>query len=201
MIPTHVTVIPSAGHSDDSGKYTRGRSVDTTSEVDIVDQYTRTVSETLEEYGISFKVMETRKAPGVKESERPSRVDSNSMVLELAVGWFETNPKKNRSEIYYYSKKSKKLAAMVADAIGDWGRCTSYEHVTCCPKEAVTKIGNDGIRVEPFALNGPNYADYLPRMASLGRALAMSVIEFIKTSNPSAGYHPFTVEKYKAANS
>jgi len=200
MNPTHVTIIPAAGHSDDEGKYTRGRYVDTISEVEIVDQYSRTLCEILEEYGVSHSVMDTRRAPGVKESERLGSVRQGSIFVGLGVGWFDNLLKRNRSEVFYVTPESRKLAAMVGETVGDWGRCSSYKHVAGNPKELrngfLRVSGPVGILLEPFALNGPHYCDYLPMLGSLGRYVGMTIIEYMVSNNPTAGYQPFTVKHY-----
>ena len=200
MTPTHVTIVPSAGHCDDGGKYTRGRTVDTTAEVDVVDRYVQTLDETLEEFGVSHNIMATRGSPGIMESQRAACARKNSIILELGVGWFENTPKRNHSEVYYGADVSRQLAQSVAETIGDWGRCTCFSHVTGTPKKSTKPIlcvaGTMGIRIEPFALNGPNYNDYLPRVAPLGRYIAITVSEFIALNNESAGYHPFTMSAW-----
>jgi len=202
MVPTNLIIIPSAGHSDDSGKFTRGYVVDTTSEVDVVDSYSRTLMETLEEYGVNFDVMSTRTAPGTMQSRRHLEISKNSLAIELSVGYFETNIKRNRSDVFYYNDESKKLADMLADTLGDWGRNSSFGHSRGSPKKLKTPIlsveGAMAVKVAPFAINGPHYEDYLPTAASLGHSLGMALVEFMTSVNSGCGYQPFCVKHYKA---
>ena len=180
MIPTHVTILP-------AGSLESTRNVETTSDIRVIDEYCRILSEVLDEYGISHSIL-----------KRGSKLIRTGAIVVIAdLGWFTSDRKRNRSEVYFGTHGSKKLALLIADTLGEWGRCSSFGHVAGNAKETSDDMletpGTVSVRVQPFSLNGPNFRDYHPRLTTLARDLAMALIEFLKSQNEKTGYRPLTV--------
>ena len=189
---TKIFIIPAAGHTDDDGNYSLGHSIGRENELRVVDRYLMTMTEVFGEYGLPFEVLDTRKKPGVKYSDRPSKIPPNSVVLDVAVGWTSANRSSNYSHVTYSDKRSHKLADLVSQSLFEWGKCSSFTHHVKNPSEAKNSLldGQVGVRIEPFALNGHGVDDYLRRLGNLGIDIASAVIEYAKTINTGFGYKP-----------
>lgn len=183
-MPVHtVHLIPALGHSSDAGTYMRGNSHGRLCELDIIDGYYPTVMEELDDWRVRAELMETRRHPGVRLSERPRQISPNTCVLELRCGWFGRPTKgSNVSRVLYGKGTPFALAEMLQDAVVEWGRCYVGEHRGVTPIEVdeplLTVPGTLGFAIEPFALDGPAVAGYTARLAVLGRAIARVIASF-----------------------
>jgi len=178
-----VLIIPSAGHTDDNGKFSRGHTVDTTSEYDVVNQYLRPLEEILEEYSIRHRTLPVREHPGIRFADRIKSVFPNDLVICLGVGWFTTRREKNCSAVYFGGQDGFCLSDLLCDTMSEWGHCSNYGHRSGLPKKVedpiLTVSETIGIRIEPLALNGPNYIDYLYRLHDLGRDLGHCLVDYL----------------------
>jgi len=190
---TKVFIIPAAGHSDDDGNYSLGHSIGRECELRVVDRYLASMEEVLGEYGLPFEVLDTRTKPGFKTSDRPSQIPPNCIVIDIGVGWFSGSRVRNASSVFYSTKESVKLADLVAQNLCEWGRCANFEHSSGSPKhkDIPNLKGQIGVRIEPFAINGPRADDYFKRLGNLGIDIASAVVEYVKSVNPAIGYRPY----------
>lgn len=181
MIPTHVAIIPDWNPDD-------FHCLDSTSEMRLIEECCRHMSEIMEEYSISHSYLRRG-----ADYTRPG-----TLILMVGLSWFENeNRKHNKSEVYYSDKYSLGLAKAISDSLGEWGRCSRFGHVSGCAKhrefDTLNHPGILGVKIEPFALNGPHIDEYLPRLRNLSYDMAMAIIEFIRSKNPMSGYRPLTV--------
>jgi hypothetical protein len=185
---TQVVLVPAAGHTTDDGEFSLGRTVDSHSEYYIVGRYMERIAGFLEEYGVKFQIMPTRHPPGIKSSERHKRVWPNSLILELAIGWYD-NPRQRNSTVIKYGagEEARQVADLLSESLGTWGPCTSWGHRSekpaFDPGPLLNVDGCFGIRLEPFALNGPKYAEYLVALDTLGRDIAMVIVNYLSGRN------------------
>jgi hypothetical protein len=173
-------LIPGAGWSDDTGRFTRGASVDAISESDVVDIYLGPLAEYLDECNVRYEILPTRKHPGVPESARLVLEHPNTVQIDLRCGftrWDGDRRKHNESTVYYAGAWVKPLAARICEGLGEWGRCTSFGHREGAPREFEGPAG--ALRILPFCLNGPDAQQYLSRLAVLGKELALSIVDYL----------------------
>lgn len=140
-------------------------------EVDAVDRYVRAMVDELDDCAIRTRVY--------KRKGENMLVLPGSLVLECRVGWFKGSaakiPATNLSRVFYGNRESLYLAKQLAEAMGHWGELYGSHHRGA---NAVADDGEDlllkaegawGLRLEPFALNGPDALDYCKRLDNLGR--------------------------------
>lgn len=192
------------GHSDTEGKYSRGVAIPKISELDIVDYYLPEVVEQLEIACVPYEVMNTRKWPGTKPEARAALIEELHIVVELAIGWHKKPLQRNGSCIYFAHEDAKKFAWRISEALTEWGRCTAFSHSSHEPRETkdypwLSAASLRAIRIEPFAINGPNIDDYLKRLPMLGRDIGYTLAAWAKEQNSSFGHKPQTaIEKAKS---
>ena len=187
MQPTKIVIVPSCGHTDNSGHFDRGHTLPNLAEVDLVDMIVAPLCEFLEEYGVRHEVMPTRKHPGVAAALRAEQVYPGSVVVEIAAGWFPQPRTRNYSQVMFGSGhiSNNSLAEIFSDQLAEWGSCAVYGHRSCNPKRSDDALLNVpdtvSVRIEPFALNGPDIDCYMRRVRYLGQDLAHVLIEFTTT--------------------
>jgi len=182
-------IVPSRGWAGDDGGYCRGNDIGWTSEADLVDLYVSYLADILDQEGIRHSILGTRKAPGIRAADRHTMIPVNSLVLHCAMGWHRNHIKQdlgaNISRTFYQLATAYALARDVAEAIGQWGDLTVHGHRCGKPQQdtgdkLLCPDGSQGIRIEPFLINGPGIQDYAKHMARLGRDIGMAVAEYCR---------------------
>ena len=185
-----ILLIPGAGHSDDFGQYHRGASTERIAEVDVVDSYVQTLADILDEYQIRHEVLPTRKPPGIPAAARLSTNESNTLKMELSVGFFIVGrygkPRERNETIVEYSGEFiRPIAEMMCESLSEYGRCCSYGHRTCNP--ILNKDLAEGcIRVKPFAINGPDVDVFAEHAPAMGKGLGLAIVEALRVSGEAS---------------
>lgn len=185
-MPIHtIHLVPALGHGSDAGTYERGNASGCMSELDVIDGYTSSVAEELDASRVRYELMDTRRPPGVRASERAKRISPGQCVVELRCGWFGDAARPsggNRSRILYGRQTPFALAESLQDAVAEWGRCYVFGHRGTAPIQVDDPLlcvpGSIGFAVEPFALDGADAALYSARLATLGRTVARILASF-----------------------
>ena len=177
-----VFLVTSCGHSD--GSFVHGHKALGKSEYQIVRDYLPRITEHFEEYRIRYHVVPWEHPPGSPIKDRLKKINPDSLVLQLGVGFFDTERKHNATIISHGDGwPAKELSGMLADTLSTWGTCVSYGHRVEHPNfDANAFLGARGsfaISLAPFSINGPNSDEYLKHLGALGRDVAMTVIEYL----------------------
>lgn len=178
-----ILIVPSAGACGE--RWSAGFRAGVLHETEVVDGYVRALCDELELRRIRYRVMPTRTLPGIPPELRHEHVEENDLVLSCRLGWetrSQTRP--NWSQVTFGKGASNKLARIVSDAIGTWGRCYVYGHESRNPirdpNDALLNVpGARGLEVVPFAINGDGALEYARRLKALGRDLAWAIHEYI----------------------
>lgn len=171
-----------------------GRTVDTTSEEEIIRLYSRHLYELLCEYGIRTFVL----SGGVKipDTKPMDSIQPATLAIQLGAGWFDPARKTrkwNCSEVYYSGREALDLAEVVSVTLADWGTCCAWGHRGGGPKQRDLPLlagGSAGLLLEPFSMNGPEYAVYASRLAHLGRDLGMALADWLRPKNHAVAWKP-----------
>ena len=180
-----VVIIPGFGHSNPEGEFDPGREMEGFREVDLIDVICRPLQETLEEYAIRNRVLETRKPPGHSPDTLAEQIEPYTLILHIRLGIMDRKNKRNVSQVWYGSRYSLQIADAVLDCLSDWGNCTVFGHRTANPKlnESDGLLALDqchGLRIEPFALNGPDISDYVNRLARCGYETGLLLSNYLR---------------------
>ena len=180
---TSVTIVLSAGHSDDEGRFDHGRIVNSFSEFDISRYYYCKIVEKLEEYKIHVKVLPTLNPPGIKKSNRIDFIDKGTFVLSLGVGTMEKPKTANISKVYH-GPRCGKIAKLLAEELAIWGKNTNYDHISGGAKDSdLDLIRANGVHIEPFALNGSNVPYYVARLDALSQAISVCLVAYLQNND------------------
>lgn len=188
-----VLIIPGYGHKDVSGAQYRGESIGKFSQLDIIEKYQEALEDELESQRINFSVMNVGPTQKIHETLRYKLIDVNVLVLHLACGWFDTSDRTlNQSSVFYSTTGSGQFAEELSESLHDWGHCIVHGHRSANPKTVPGKqhkflsIKNTvAVKIEPFALNGPNAEEYMKNLEGLGRDIGVSVANYAKIKEPS----------------
>lgn len=175
-----IVIIPSAGHQ--GAGYSRGHTADALAEVDIVDQYVRSLVDELENAAIRHRVVATRKAPGTSPENWFQNCEHSLPVL-CTVGWDKSVNKsstQNVSAVRFGPEVSAILASGLVDTMAHWGSLYVHGHRRATP---VQDEKARGIVVEPFRLNGPGAKEYAARLDKLGRDLGRFIADYCVGKN------------------
>ncbi len=175
-------IIPSAGHAG-PGVYSRGRTVDAMAEVDLVDQYVRSMVDELETAGIRYRLVATRRAPGTPEKDRFREALEHVLPIVCSIGWDKSvhqTAASNTSTARFGMNIPTGLASDIVEAMAHWGSLYVHGH-----KRATPVQGADvrGLVLEPFKINGPNAVQYAARMDALGRDLGRFFADYCTGRN------------------
>lgn len=179
-----IILIPGAGHAG-HGVYERGHFTDAHAEVDLVDNYARTIIEELDNSLIRYRVVNTRKAPGTPYINRFDFALPHCLPIVLTMGWIESKKVRamhNVSAISAHKDAPPRLVAEFADAMRHWGGLYVHGHRCAEPMEQDAP----GITIAPFQINGPNTADYAQRLDKLGRDLGRVIVDFCRSRQDDA---------------
>lgn len=191
-----VLIVPSAGYSAADGTYTRGLAFKNLSELDIVDNYVRSILDELDEASIRHRVLNVRMPPGVPEGLRHSGVQPNTLVLHCRVHWTTGKVISNKSRTFYGHGGISELAHVVSQSMSHWGHTyASFGHQAANPVQDLEDpllcvTGASGIRVEPFAINGPNSQEYAAWLPQLGRDIGRAVADYVIAKDLAARCKP-----------
>lgn len=178
-----IVIIPSAGHLG-PGVYTRGHTVDAMAEVDLVDQYVRSLIDELDQSLVRHRVVPTRKGPGILPDRRyEGTSEANALPLLCSIGWDKSVNKSattNASAVRFSPAVSSILASGLVDVMAHWGALYVHGHKRSTP---VQDEGVRGIVIEPFRINGPNAVQYAARLDKLGRDLGRFIADYCLGKN------------------
>lgn len=175
-----ILLIPGAGWSDATGRFSRGATVDAIAEVDVVDLYLGPLYDYLEECNVRVEILPTRKTPGVSEDARLLLEYPGTVQIDLRCGltrWDGEKRKHNESIVFYSGRHVRRMADRIAEGLGEWGRCSSFGHREGDAREFDAAPGS--IRILPFCLNGPDAQAYLSRLDALGKELGYAVVQYL----------------------
>jgi hypothetical protein len=199
-----VLIVPGAGHGG-AGFYDRGHVMGNMAETDVVDSYIRGIVDELDDCAVRHRIMPTRSAPGVPLDQRHQNIMPHSLILSCHVGWFKASPSKmptnNLSRVFYGARELFGLAKQVSEAVGHWGQLYGgFSHrgaAACADQEnpLLNAAGTWGLRLEPFALNGPNALDYCKRLEQLGRDIGRVLTNYLINRDEGRA-KPSTLDTY-----
>ena len=202
-----VVIVPGAGYLSAEGIYTRGHQTDRVTELDVVDQYVRAIQDELDIGSIRHRTLETRKRPGIPEGSRHLGILPGSFVLHCKVSWNVRPPSKpnttNRSRIFYGPGDAPPVAHLIEEILSHWGTLyVAHEHLCASPVEdacdpLLSVPGCVGLRLEPFALNGPNAELYFTKLEQLGRDIGRGVADYLINNQSHARMRPCTIDGVK----
>lgn len=183
-----IVLVPGAGHAN-GVSYCRGHALPHVAEIDVIEPYMKAIADELDEFGVRYRIHGVR---GLSEADRGRAIFPHSLVVHCRVGWLAPSkePETNISRVFY-GPSALNLGREMSDVIGEWGSLYNFghrqaRHVTD-PKDSLINIPETlGIRIEPFALNGPGLDNYLVQHKSLGRDIGRSLIDFLKTGGDHA---------------
>ncbi len=174
-------------------------------ETDVVDAYIRGLVDELDDCAVRHRIMPTRSAPGVSLDQRAVGIMPHTLVLSCQVGWFKASPAKmptnNLSRIFYGARELFGLARQVSEAVGHWGQIYGgFDHrgaAACADKDdkLINAPETWGMRIEPFALNGPSAADYCKKLENLGRDIGRVLTTYL-ISRDEGRSKPSTLDTY-----
>lgn len=166
------------------GLYTRGHSVDAMAEVELVDQYVRSLVDELDQSSIRYRVVPTRRQPGVPPEHRYDGIDeSHALPILCSIGWDKSVNKSaatNASSVRFHGSVPSALAFGLVDAMAHWGALYAHGHRRSTP---VQDDNARGIILEPFRINGPDAALYAARLDRLGRDLGRFIADYCVGKN------------------
>lgn len=178
-----IVLIPSAGHLG-PGVYTRGHTVDAMAEVDLVDQYVRSLVDELDQSSIRYRVVPTRKCPGIEPGRRyDSTAEAKSLPILCTIGWDKSVNKSadaNRSAVRFSGSVPSALAYGLVETMAHWGSLYVHGHRQSTP---VQDQSLPGIVLEPFRINGPSAMQYAARLDKLGRDLGRFIVDYCLGKN------------------
>lgn len=178
-----ILIVPTAGAI--GGEWHPGAWSGVMHEVDIVDGYVRALCDELDLQRIRHRTLPTRNQPGIPYESRHEHIEDNQLVLHCRIGW-DDRPvmRPNWSHVTFGRGASNKLARIVSDALGTWGRCYVFGHESRNPtRDTETPLlnvaGAPALEIVPFAINGHEAGEYARRLRTLGRDLAWAIHEYI----------------------
>jgi len=197
---THaVLIVPSLGHSDITGKFTRGKALGIYNELDIIDAYVATLVEELELDGVRVEVMGTRSKPGIRMGDRAKEVEKYRMVIHCCSGFADKpDTLKNISTVTCGPRRSFTLANAISEAVNDWGHCHVWGHrsakVTIGHEDPLLNVDDTlGVRIEPFLINGADVEMYASKLPQLGRSIAAAISSYLLQRNEARSGHIIAV--------
>lgn len=180
-----VLIVPGAGYGGDEG-YDPGHRSGALHEYDLLKRLVADLSDQLELQRIRHQVLPVMASPGIPVSERPQHFQPNQLVCNLRLGWESRNRPDlpNWSQVTYGAGTSVRLAKIVTDAVGQWGRCYVHGHQTRNPvrntRNATLNVAETaGMLVVPFAVNGRQAHEYGRRLKALAESLAWAFDEYL----------------------
>lgn len=177
-----ILIIPAAGHGG-PGVYSRGHQIDALCEVDLVDQYVRSLIDELDQSSIRHRIISTRKPPGTPEALRYETAGVAVLPVVCSIGWDNSHNKlsaANGSVIKFGLDIPGALTAGLADVVAHWGSLYVHGHRRSTP------VGSEkvqGIVIEPFRINGPGALQYAARLDKLGRDIGRYLADYCVGKN------------------
>jgi N-acetylmuramoyl-L-alanine amidase len=189
-----VVIEPGHGAVDEEGNFDYGNMSGTLTEYDLVQAYAQTAAEELALSRCRVEILPTRHRPGLRPSQRLSRVSAQCLLLSLHIGWNAKPRAENASALLFSSPLSRTVAEHIQGGVERWGKITSPSHGQTVIREfggpMLSIPGTVALHVEPFALNGPNAMLYAQRMEQFGTALGRAVAELLEDRYPGAFVRP-----------
>ncbi len=195
-----VLIVPGVGYCGDDG-FDPGHRCRAMHEFSILEGFVRDLSDRLEYQRIRHRVLPVTNSPGIPVAQRPDHLEENQVVVNVRLGWDPPNAPglHNWSMVRHGDGASVKLARTVTDAIGQWGRCYFFGHQTRNPQRdkkdpLLNKPGTAGLKIVPFAINGPKAWEYARKLKALAESLGWALGEYLGedacTGKPYQGTQP-----------
>lgn len=160
----------------------RGEAVGFISEIEVIDGYVRSLCEELDRDNITHEVMETRVSPGLSDSQRLGAIAKYRLVLECRAGFAYKPGVRNMSQVFY-GPGARDIGEQISESIAEWGQCFVWGHRTANPAPSAEAMLNKddclAVGIEPFAINGPDAAEYARRLDQLGTAIGRVVSGYL----------------------
>ena len=192
-----VLVVPSCGHTDERGMFTRGHCIDAISEYDIISKVIPAIEDSFESRAVRYAVVPGIRSPGVKPSEHNLFSDPTDLVVSIGVGYTKESLGHNFTQIFHNGDRlSQILAQEMSDILADWGSCAVFGHKSKLPrkydKEGVISYPGTRLHLEPFVLNGYEGLEYCRFLDRLGDDIGAAIADFLKRRKSGA-----ITEKYR----
>lgn len=175
-----VVIVPAKG-ADGVG-FDFGNMCGVLTEYDIVTLLADYLAEFLELYRVRTSILPVRKRPGIPPLERHLHIPDGSLAILFGLGWQKT-AKRNGSIIATQMDPADPLIKDLDRVLTRWGIVTHADHsktLLQAPADPILTLPQSlAIRIEPFALNGPNSSIYASRIEPLARALAQQIAEWL----------------------
>lgn len=197
-------IVPGVGYFGNEG-FDPGYKLGTVHEFDVVDSFVRNLCDCLELGRVRHQVLPVMTSPGIEKAERPKFLQPNQLVINVKLGW-ETRTKANLpnwSSVQYGSGASVRLAKIMTDALGQWGRCYVHGHQARNPSRnernpLLNAVDTAGVQLIPYAINGRQALEYGRRLKPLAESLAWAIGEYLGddacTGKPFTGLKQATPE-------
>ena len=165
--------------------------------MDLIDLITVPLAELLEEYNIRYTMANTRRYPGIMKKNRPGIIEPFSLVLEIGLDWHDRPRQYNVSQVFCGKDGSSRFAEILSDALSEWGTCAVFGHRSGNARIVDDPLLNSpdciGVRIEPYAINGPNAGEYIKKSRNLARDLAAVIAEFTVRRSEARSANPISV--------
>jgi hypothetical protein len=182
-------VVIDPGHGADGVGFDFGNSMGVLCEWDILLSLAEELLEHLELSRVRTEILPVRKRPGIPIADRHLHVPAGCLLLSLNLGW-QAKTKRNCSALTSQLDPSHPLIAELETAVSRWGIVTHGDHaktqLLTSSEPLLTLPDSTAIRIEPFALNGPNSLLYAARIPALGKAIAQRVTEYVSLHHSRA---------------
>lgn len=182
-------VVIDPGHGADGVGFDFGNAYGVMTEWDIISSLVEELVDNLELERVRTEVLPVKRRPGIPLADRHLHVPEGCLLLSLHLGW-QQKGKRNGSVLTSQLDPSHSLIDDLERAIYRWGVVTHGEHqktqlsASSEPLLGLPKV--TAIRIEPFALNGPNSLLYAARIPALGRGLAQRIVEWVSLHHARA---------------
>lgn len=151
------------------------------SQSDVIDEYGRSLIDEMENEAVRLHMPDTRRPPGLTETQRFMESPGNYLPLIVSSDWFAKPRMHNSSTVEYRGEQYFKLCKLICEGLSEWGRCYVWGHRVSQP--VPVEGAYDFIRIKPFAINGPHADEYLKRLDQLGVSVARSIGSYLLERN------------------
>jgi N-acetylmuramoyl-L-alanine amidase len=183
-----IIIDPGHGYIPQMG-YQRGHAVNWISESDIIDLYVPGIIEELELERLRYKVLPTRKHPGMTLEEKKKEIIESSLVISCHVGLKENEPV-NGSRVLYNNAHSKELAQKLSRVCHQWGKAVNWLHANLGIKRTSGPLLDifhaTVVELEPFQIDFPDIRSYTEGLDRLGHQIGRLVAEYAKAESPNS---------------
>lgn len=169
-----IIILPDFGYY--GSDYVKGRCTLRYSQLDVINGYTPSLFDELDSEAVPHERIITDKKPSLTEKERMSAGGGAKTVIIPSCGWFSGRKQQsNMSRIICSDHEVLAYASIIAEALYDWGHRYIYNHRMASPVIDKELAPYRAIKIEPFALNGPDTEIYLTKLKELGESIGVGI--------------------------